>query len=73
MMNKLELLAAIVRNGSSVEKLSKKIGINKSTFYKKMDENTRADFYRRELIIIQKELHLTDEEMTAIFFADEVA
>ena len=55
-MNKAKLMAAIVERGSSVEKLSKTIGINKSTFYKKMEKDNHADFYRRELIAIQREL-----------------
>ena len=72
-MNKAKLMAAIIERGTSVEKLSKTMGINKSTFYKKMEKDNHADFYRRELIAIQRELNLTDDEMTAIFFAEQVA
>ena len=72
-MNTAKLMGKIVEKGSSVEKLAKVLGINKSTFYKKMDKECHTDFYRREIIAIKRELDLTGDEMAAIFFADQVA
>lgn len=72
-MNTNKLMAKIVERGTSVERLSYIMGINKSTFYKKLNKDYHADFYRREMIMIRNELNLTNDEMTAIFFADNVA
>lgn len=72
-MNSAKLMAKIVENGTSVEKLSYLMGINKSTFYKKLRKDYHADFYRREMIMIRNELNLTNDEMTAIFFSEQVA
>lgn len=68
-MNTNKLMAKIVEKGTNVENLAKVMGINKSTFYKKLDRQYHADFYRREIRAIQDELGLTDEEVHAIFFA----
>lgn len=72
-MNRNKLLAVLIERGMSVEKLAKCLGINKATLYKKMDKNQHADFYRRELIAIQRELGLSNDEMNAIFFEEQVA
>jgi lambda repressor-like predicted transcriptional regulator len=72
-MNRAKLMAKIVENGTSVERLSYIMGINKSTFYKKLNKECHADFYRREMIVIRNELNLTNDEMTAIFFPEQVA
>lgn len=68
-MNTKKLMAKIIEKGMSVEKLSFIMGINKTTFYKKLDKDCHTDFYRREMVAIQKELGLTNDELFAIFFA----
>ena len=68
-MNTNKLMAKIVERGTSVERLSYILGINKATFYKKLRKDYHADFYRREMLTIQNELGLTNDEMYAIFFA----
>lgn len=45
------------------------LGINESTFYKKV--NGITEFKRSELIIIKLVLGLTSEEMDAVFFNPE--
>ena len=69
-MNTAKLMGKIAENGMSVEKLSYIMGINKATFYKKMEKKYNTDFYRREMMTIKRELHLTDRDMKAIFFAE---
>ena len=66
-MNERELRAAIARNGLSAPKLAKRIGINKKTIYKKMRGETQ--FTQKEISAIAEQLHLTDDDLLAIFFA----
>lgn len=63
-VNKLK--AKIIENETSIEELSKKIMIDKSTFHRKMKNNS---FFVNEVDIIAKELKLTAEEVSDIFFA----
>ena len=65
-MNERELRAAIARNGLSAPKLAKRIGINKKTIYKKMRGETQ--FTQKEISAIAEQLHLTDDDLLAIFF-----
>ena len=62
-VNKLK--AKIVENEMSVEQLSAKIPMNKSTFHRKMKNGT---FFIAEVEVIAKVLGLTNEEVSDIFF-----
>lgn len=63
-INKLK--AKIIEKSTTIEELSKQIGINKSTFHRKMRNNS---FFVNEVDMIAKELQLTAEEISDIFFA----
>lgn len=63
-VNKLK--AKIIECETSIEKLSRKININKVTFHRKMKNNS---FFVNEVDSIAKELKLTSEETMEIFFA----
>lgn len=66
MLKENKLRAKIVEKNLTIEKLSKKIGIDKATFYRKMAKNS---FLIKEVDAIVKELELTSDEATDIFFA----
>ena len=64
-MDKFLLEYEMKKNGFSVERLCKKIGISRSAFYKKC--NGKSDFTQSEIQAIVDLLHL--ESPVAIFFA----
>ncbi len=66
-----ELRAECVRNGMTLEDLAKKVGIDKSTLYRKM--TGKSEFLRRELQTIKDTLSLNDEQFLYIFFAQQLA
>jgi hypothetical protein len=63
------LQAQMILCGISVEKLSELLGINKSTFYRKMKNN--GDFSRVEILKMIDILKIDDP--ISIFFSDNVA
>ncbi|MDD7515445.1 XRE family transcriptional regulator [Ruminococcus flavefaciens] len=65
MLDVQKLKGKIVEKGKSVEVVSADLGINPSTFYRKMKNNS---FEIREADEIMKILSLTHEEASAIFF-----
>ena len=67
-MNKVELEVALIRKGTSIAELSDKIGINRTTMYRKL---STGKFDRSEIVKIRDELGLTDADMLRIFFNDE--
>ncbi len=67
-MNKIELEVMLLRKGMSISELSEKIGMNRTTFYRKL---TSGKFDRSEIIAIRDALGLTDADMLRIFFNDE--
>lgn len=67
-MNKIELEVALIRRGIRIPELAAQIGMDKSTFYRKL---TTGKFERTEIIKIREALHLNDEDMLRIFFAEE--
>lgn len=67
-MNKIELEVILIRKGTSIAELSEKIGINKTTMYRKL---ASGKFDRSEIMKIRDELELTDADMLRIFFDDE--
>ncbi|MDR1094323.1 MAG: XRE family transcriptional regulator [Clostridiales bacterium] len=72
MVNLNKLKGKIVENGYSIEAIAVKIGINKSTFYRKMNENGDT-FSIKEANAIVELLKLSSTDAAAIFFATQVA
>lgn len=72
MTNADKLKATLKEKGMSVEEVSKLIGIDKSTFYRKLASDG-ATFTIGEVDKMSKALPLTVEEINAIFFSDYVA
>jgi len=64
------LKGKIVEKNTNIEELSRKIGINHATFYRKLKNNS---FSIEEADKIAVALSLTNEEATAIFFSQFVA
>jgi DNA-binding XRE family transcriptional regulator len=72
MVNVNKLKGKIVECGLNIEELSSKIGINKTTFYRKMSSDGKY-FTIEEADLISKELNLTYDEVNSIFFSQYVA
>lgn len=72
MTNADKLKATLKEKGMSVEEVSKLIGIDKSTLYRKLASDG-ATFTIGEVDKMSKALSLTVEEINAIFFSDYVA
>ncbi|MEC1024399.1 helix-turn-helix domain-containing protein [Bacillus paralicheniformis] len=72
MVNVNKLRGKIVENGMSIGELAKKIGIDRSTFYRKLNSNGET-FSIKEANLICDVLGLTSEEATVIFFNHSVA
>jgi len=68
MVNINMLKGKIIENGLTVEKLANKLGINKSTLYRKFSQDG-GNISIKEAYLIAKELNLTSEESMSIFFA----
>ena len=71
-MNVNELKKKIIENGMNIEMMSLAIGMNKSTFYRKM-RNRGETFTVKEVNLICKRLSLSKVEAMVIFFGDYVA
>jgi len=72
MVNVDKLKGKIVEKRSSVEELSKVLGMDRSTLYRRFS-NAGSEFTIREADLIAKALELSGEEAYAIFFAQYVA
>ena len=72
MVNINKLKGKIVESGLSMEILAKKIGINKSTLYRKINGKGNS-FSIKEADLIVETLALSQAEAIAIFFAQLVA
>lgn len=70
MIDVRKLKGKIVENGKSVVEMSQVLGINPSTFYRKMKKNS---FEIGEVDVMVRELCLSKEEANAIFFSQIVA
>ena len=68
MVNIDELKKTIRQNGETIDSLSRAIGMDDSTFYRKMKANGGA-FTLAEIDEIKKALHLDRAKAEAIFFA----
>ena len=64
-MNKTELEVELLRHETTVTELAEKIGLNRTTLYRKM---ASGKFDRAEIIAIRDALGLTDADMLRIFF-----
>ncbi len=72
MVNINMLKFKIIEKGWNVEKIAKKIGIDRSTFYRKMND-TGSEFTIREADYIARLLDLNYDEVNEIFFSNFVA
>ena len=66
-MNKEYLRYICSTQGKTFEDLAKSLGINLSTFYRKL--SGESDFTRNEIKIVRSELGLSIEDVDRIFFA----
>ena len=67
-MNKQELLAVMVRHGDNSGDLAGHLGINRSTFSRKINEVDGAEFTQGEIAMIRDLYNLSAAEIVAIFF-----
>jgi len=65
-MNVNKLRGKIVEVGTTVSDLADKLGVDRSTLYRKMNQHTLTI---KEANLIVKELSLTKDEAMAIFFS----
>ncbi len=72
MINVNKLKGKIVERGLNISEFSKDIGMNKSTFYRRLSEKGET-FSIKEVNKMCSVLNLTSEEATAIFFIGNVA
>ena len=70
-MNANMLRGKIVAKGYTIERFCEEAGFNRATFDRKL--SGKYEFDRAEIRRIITVLELTDEEVRAIFFAEEVA
>ncbi len=73
MVNINKLKGKIVENGLSIAELSSEIGIDRATFYRKMNTHCGENFTIKEANLISKALNLTCDEINSIFFSQYVA
>lgn len=71
MINVLKLKGAIVEKGTTQQAVADAIGIDRSTFYRKMKNG--GDFSIKEAKKIAEEVPLTNLEAVEIFFGEKVA
>ena len=71
MVDVSKLKGKIVERNTTQEELASKIGIDKSTFYRKMKQN--GNFSIKEVNLIVSTLNLSKDEAMSIFFSDTVA
>lgn len=67
-MNGRALLALLTERKITQKKLCEAIGIDYTTFYRKV--NGQTDFTRDEISAIARELKLSDEQIIELFFKD---
>lgn len=71
MFNAMKLKGKMAEKGYTQQSISAVLGINPSTFQRKMSGDT--EFNRGEIAALRKALELTSEEVDGIFFAEELA
>lgn len=72
MININKLKGKIVEKGLSVEKVAVKIGIDKSTFYRKLNSGGQ-NITIKEANLLMRILDLSTDEAISIFFSQPVA
>ncbi|OZV12278.1 phage repressor protein [Tissierella sp. P1] len=72
MVNVNKLKGKIVENGLNISELAKKIGLDRSTLYRKLNSDGET-FTIKEANLIFRELKLTKVEAMEIFFNYHVA
>ncbi len=70
MTNTLKLKAVILEKGFTQEQIAEMLGMTIATFNYKV--NNKSEFKASEIKKLAEILHLTAEEVNAIFFADKV-
>ncbi len=70
MTNTLKLKAVILEKGFTQEQIAEALGMTIATFNYKV--NNKSEFKASEIKKLSAMLHLTAEEVNAIFFAEEV-
>lgn len=65
--NKNKFLAKVIERGYTVADIALKLGINRSTLYRKI--NMETDFTRNEISTLKECLNINLDEMNEIFFA----
>lgn len=70
MVNTSKLKATIVERGMLQEQVAMQLGMTSATFNYKV--NNKTEFRASEIKKLAEVLHLTMEEVFAIFFAEEV-
>ena len=71
MINTNKLKGLIVERGTTQQAVADSIGIDRSTFYRKMKKG--GDFSIEEAKKMKQEIPLTDQEVIEIFFGGKVA
>ena len=71
MVNTNKLKGLIVERGKTQKAVANSIGIDRSTFYRKMEKG--GDFSISEALKMKEEIPLTDAEAIEIFFGAVVA
>jgi len=66
-----ELKAEIVRNGMTIEEFADKVGIERTTLWRRF--NNSGNFTLTEITKIADVLNLTKQRIIEIFFSEEVA
>lgn len=72
MVNINKLKGKIVECGLNVTELANRVGIDRTTLYRKINSDGK-NFTIEEADLISKELRLSSEEVNAIFFSQFVA
>lgn len=72
MVNVNKLRGKMVERGFKIDGVAERLGISRSTFYRKLESDGGA-FTIKEVSVIAKALRLDLAELNAIFFSDIVA
>ena len=72
MVNILKLKGKIVEAGLNISILSKELSIDRSTFYRKLNEDN-TEFTIKEVNIMIDKLNLSFNDVKSIFFSQSVA
>ena len=73
MINTDKLKGKIVESRYTYSAISKEIGINRATFYRKINQKHGDTFTVKEAVIMAKVLNLSKDDALSIFFAPLVS